>query len=389
MAYASAFFSAGSGSPAAAPAALRGRGAVTNVGHRYQSDPRQAVDDGWGSDPAGPQGRARRTTVRIEHARSVLARNDSPDIPFDRSVNPYRGCEHGCVYCYARPTHAYLGLSPGLDFETRLVAKANAVQALRAELARPGYRPQAITLGSATDAYQPVERDWKLARGLLGLLLETRHPVVIVTKGALVERDLDLLAPLAAQGLAAVYVSLTTLDPAMARTLEPRAAAPWRRLQAMQSLARAGVPVGVSVAPVIPFVNDDNLERILAAARDAGAQRASYTMLRLPWEVRTVFEQWLQAHFPDRAARVLHRIEDLRGGRRNDPAFGSRMRGTGIWADLFAQRFALAVRKLGLNARRFELDTGRFVPPAAPSALPPAAAGGRAGAPVRQLGLFD
>jgi len=387
MVSAHACFSAGSGSPAAAPAALRGRGAVTNVGHRYQSDSRQTADDGWGVDPSASEGQGRvpRTTVRVEHARKVLARNDSPDIPFDRSINPYRGCEHGCVYCYARPTHAYLGLSPGLDFETRLVAKANAVEALRAELSRPGYRPRSVTMGSATDAYQPIERDWKLTRGMLELLLETRHPVVVITKNALVERDLDLLAPLARQGLAAVYISLTTLDADMARTLEPRASAPWRRVQAMKTLARAGVPVGVSVAPVIPFINDDCLERILHAAHDAGARRASYTMLRLPWEVKTVFEQWLHAHFPDRAARVLHRIEDMRGGRRNDPAFGSRMRGTGIWADLFAQRFALAVRKLGLNAERFQLDHSHYAPPAFRPPAPPASNR----APAGQLGLFD
>jgi len=392
MVSAFASFFAGSGSPAAAPAALRGRGAVTNVEHRYQSDSRQTADDGWGIDPAtvsGEPGRpALRTTVRVEQARTVLARNDSPDIPFDRSINPYRGCEHGCVYCYARPTHAYLGLSPGLDFETRLVAKANAVDALRAELARPGYRPRSVTLGAATDAYQPIERDWKLTRGLLQLLLETRHPVVVITKSALVERDLDLLVALARQGLAAVYISLTTLDPDMARTLEPRASAPWRRVQAMKTLAQAGVPVGVSVAPVIPFINDDCLERILRAAREAGAQRASYTMLRLPWEVKTLFEQWLQAHFPDRASRVLHRIEDLRGGRRNDSSFGSRMRGTGIWADLFAQRFALAVRKLGLNADRFQLDASHYAPPAfRPPEPPPSRAPARA--PAAQLGLFD
>ncbi|MDQ6217493.1 PA0069 family radical SAM protein, partial [Achromobacter insolitus] len=418
-------FPAGSGSPAAAPAALRGRGAVTNVRHRFQRDDRVQVDDGWSSsglpadyvDPAyvdpdcagarctdaacadsvpntdsvpnifpepaiGGSGArvipvlpdvrvspvAPKTTVTAEEARKMLSRNDSPDIPFDVAVNPYRGCEHGCVYCYARPTHSYLGLSPGLDFETRLVAKANAVQALRAELSRPGYKPSPINIGSATDAYQPIEREWRLTRGLLELMLETRHPLTIVTKNALVARDLDLLAALAEQKLVVVYMSITTLDAGMARTLEPRAAAPWRRLEAVRSLTDAGVPVGVLVAPIIPFINDESMEHILQESKAAGAHYASYTVLRLPWEVKTLFEDWLNAHFPDRAQRVLHRIEDLRNGRRNDPNFGSRMRGTGVWADLLRQRFTIATRKLGLNRHRLALDCDRFLPPAAVAA---------------------
>ena len=390
-------FPAGSGSPAAAPAALRGRGAVTNVRHRFQRDDRVQVDDGWSSSglpadfvdsvpdnfpeaasgeptaarviPILPDARiapvAPKTTVTAEEARKMLSRNDSPDIPFDVAVNPYRGCEHGCVYCYARPTHSYLGLSPGLDFETRLVAKANAVQALRAELARPGYKPSPINIGSATDAYQPIEREWRLTRGLLELMLETRHPLTIVTKNALVARDLDLLAALAEQKLVVVYMSITTLDAGMARTLEPRAAAPWRRLETVRSLTDAGVPVGVLVAPIIPFINDESMEHILQESKAAGAHYASYTVLRLPWEVKTLFEDWLNAHFPDRAQRVLHRIEDLRNGRRNDPNFGSRMRGTGVWADLLRQRFTIATRKLGLNRHRLALDCDRFLPPAA------------------------
>ncbi|MGW9066590.1 PA0069 family radical SAM protein [Achromobacter animicus] len=405
-------FPAGSGSPAAAPAASRGRGAVTNVRHRFQRDDRVQVDDGWSASglpadfvdsvpdsfpdisssagqaaaveqTAGAAARATvipilpdtrstpaapKTTVTAEEARKILSRNDSPDIPFDVAANPYRGCEHGCVYCYARPTHSYLGYSPGLDFETRLVAKANAVEALRAELARPGYKPSPINIGSATDAYQPIERDWRLTRGMLELALETRHPVTIVTKNALVARDLDLLAALAQQNLVVVYISITTLDAGMARTLEPRAAAPWRRLEAVRSLTDAGVPVGVLVAPVIPFINDESMEHILQEAKAAGAHYASYTVLRLPWEVKTLFEDWLNAHYPDRAQRVLHRIEDLRNGRRNDPNFGSRMRGTGIWADLLRQRFAVATRKLGLNRTRLSLDCSRFVPPAGPGA---------------------
>lgn len=380
-------FPAGSGSPAAAPAALRGRGAVTNVRHRFQRDDRVQVDDGWSSSglpadfvdavpdispkviPILPDARvapaAPKTTVTAEQARKILSRNDSPDIPFDVAVNPYRGCEHGCVYCYARPTHSYLGYSPGLDFETRLVAKANAVEALRAEISRPGYKPSPINIGSATDAYQPIERDWRLTRGMLELMLETRHPVTIVTKNALVARDLDLLAALAEQKLVVVYMSITTLDAGMARTLEPRAAAPWRRLEAVRNLTAAGVPVGVLVAPVIPFINDDAMEHILQESKAAGAHYASYTVIRLPWEVKTLFEDWLNAHYPDRAQRVLHRIEDLRNGRRNDPNFGSRMRGTGIWADLLRQRFAVATRKLGLNRHRLPLDSDRFQPPLA------------------------
>ncbi|CUJ81003.1 Radical SAM superfamily [Achromobacter sp. 2789STDY5608615] len=392
-------FPAGSGSPAAAPAALRGRGAVTNVRHRFQKDDRVQVDDGWSASglpadfvdavpntsviPILPDVRrapaAPKTIVTAEEARKILSRNDSPDIPFDVAVNPYRGCEHGCVYCYARPTHSYLGYSPGLDFETRLVAKANAVEALRAEISRPGYKPSPINIGSATDAYQPIERDWRLTRGMLELMLETRHPVTIVTKNALVARDLDLLAALAEHKLVVVYMSITTLDADMARTLEPRAAAPWRRLEAVRNLTAAGVPVGVLVAPVIPFINDDAMEHILQESKAAGAHYASYTVIRLPWEVKTLFEDWLNAHFPDRAQRVLHRIEDLRNGRRNDPNFGSRMRGTGIWADLLRQRFAVATRKLGLNRHRLALDCDRFQPPASAGGsaalFPPAAAG--------------
>ncbi|CAM4145299.1 PA0069 family radical SAM protein [Bordetella muralis] len=390
-------FSAGSGSPATAPAALRGRGAVTNVRHRFEQTEREPADDGWSSgqvaasqddvsdaDIAGgyipivPESTLK-TTVTSEQARKLLSRNDSPDIPFDVAVNPYRGCEHGCVYCYARPTHAYLGYSPGLDFETRLIAKANAVDVLRAELARPGYRVSPINIGSATDVYQPIEREWQLTRGVLELLLQTRHPATIVTKNALIERDLDLLQPLAEQRLITVYISVTTLDTEMARTLEPRASAPWRRIQAIRTLTNAGVPVGVLVAPIIPFINDESLERILQDARQAGACYASYTVLRLPWEVKAVFQEWLEAHFPDRAQRVLHRIEDMRNGRRNDPQFGTRMRGTGLWANLLRQRFNLAVRKLGLNTTRSQLVTHLFQAPRAASPASSVSAASAAG----------
>ncbi|MEI2417340.1 PA0069 family radical SAM protein [Orrella sp. JC864] len=374
--------SAGPGSPAAAPAALRGRGAVTNVAHRFQRDARGIDTDTLERDAQeGELAPHPATRVQAEQARRLISRNDSPDIPFEQAVNPYRGCEHGCIYCYARPTHAYLGYSPGLDFETRLVAKENAVAALRAELARPGYVPKAITLGSATDAYQPIERQWRLARGVLELMLETRHPVSVITKNALVERDLDLLVPLAELNLVSVHVSLTTLDADVARTLEPRASAPWRRLQALRRLSEAGVPTGVGIAPVIPFINDDQIERIVQAAAQAGVGQAFYTIVRLPYEVREVFEQWLQAHYPERAGRVLHRIEDLRGGRRNDPRFGTRMRGTGTWAELIAQRFRIAVARAGLadRLRGGGLAHDLFQPPAA----------ARPGHAPRQLGLFE
>jgi len=358
----------------------RGRGAVVNVKHRFEADQRDAVDDGWvAPEEALP---ALRTQVAVERARKILSRNDSPDIPFDRAINPYRGCEHGCVYCFARPTHAYLGWSPGLDFETRLVAKSNAVEALRAELARPGYKVDVVNIGSATDAYQPIERQWKLTRGLLELLLETRHPVSLVTKGGLVARDIDLLARLAELNLVAVYVTITTLDGEVARTLEPRAAAPWRRLEAVRELTAAGVPVGVSLAPVIPFITDEQIEHVLEAAAGAGARVAFYTMLRLPWEVKAVFLDWLEAHFPDRKAKVLHCIEDLRGGKLNDPRFGNRMRGQGIWADLINQRFKRAARRFGLSGNRIDLETGLFRPPARD---------GRGPAPpadARQMSLF-
>jgi DNA repair photolyase len=352
------------GNEALLPAAttpLHGRGAVGNVLHRFDTDQRNAIDDGWERDGDLPP---LRTTVSIEHARKIMSRNDSPDIPFDRAINPYRGCEHGCVYCFARPTHAYLGLSPGLDFETRLVAKANAVQALRDELSRPGYRVDIVNIGSATDAYQPIEREHRLTRGLLEVLLETGHPLSIVTKGAMVARDVDLLSQLARRQLVAVYITVPTLDPAMARKLEPRAAAPWRRIEIIRTLSQAGVPVGLSLAPVIPFITDDQMEHVMAAARDAGALAAFYTVLRLPWEVKDIFSEWLTAHFPDRKARILHRIEDLRGGKHNDPRFGSRMSGEGIWAELIRQRFKVAARKLGYAQHRIELDTSQFVPPA-------------------------
>ena len=285
-------------------------------------------------------------------------------MPFERSLNPYRGCEHGCIYCFARPTHSYLGLSPGLDFETRIIAKPNIAAVLRRELAAPGYRPSPLVIGAATDCYQPAERDLRLTRALIEVLSESRHPFSIITKSSAVERDLDLIAPLAARGLAAVYVTITTLDAQLARKLEPRAASPARRLRTLRTLADAGVPTGVSVAPQIPFINND-MEQVLQAARDAGAERAFYTVLRLPWEVAPLFQEWLAAHFPDRAARVMARVRDMRGGRDYQAQFGRRMQGEGVWADLLAQRFAAACTRLGLNGeRRGVLDCSQFRPPA-------------------------
>jgi DNA repair photolyase len=353
----------------------KGRGAVSNPAGRFEREAREPVDDGWaGSAPPSADGPASgpddwqasdpRTVVHPDAARSILVRNTSPDIGFDRSLNPYRGCEHGCVYCYARPSHAYLGLSPGLDFETRLFAKMDAAALLRAELARPGYRCEPIAIGTVTDAWQPVERRLGLTRGCLEVLSRARHPLTFVTKSSLVERDLDLIGPLARDGMASAMITVTTLDPALARRLEPRAPAPWRRLETIRRLTEAGVPVGVSIAPVIPFVNEPEIEAILDAASEAGASFANYVMLRLPWELVGVFGDWLAEHCPDRAARVTARLRDLRGGRDNDPRFGTRMTGEGPWADLVRNRFSMRLRRLGLGRDRSPLHTDRFVPPA-------------------------
>ena len=350
--------------------AIRGRGAATAMPHRFAKDSRTVVDDGWdfpwdGEAQATPQP----TRVHRETARSALCANDSPDIFFEHSVNPYRGCEHGCVYCYARPTHSYLNLSPGLDFETQIIAKHNIGEVLRAELARPGHVPRTLNVGSATDCYQPVERELRLTRGVIEVLRDARHPFSLITKSSGVERDLDLLAPLAAQRLAAVYVTITTLDAALARRMEPRAAAPHRRLRTIRALADVGVPVGVSVAPQIPFITED-MEQVLAAAHDAGARSAFYTVIRLPWELDALFREWLALHYPDRAARVMARIQDLHqlgpaaraAGKTYDSSYVSRMKGAGLWADLLRQRFATTCRRLGLNRERVELDLTQFRP---------------------------
>jgi DNA repair photolyase len=341
--------------------ALKGRGASGNPPGRYARLVDQAVDDGWYQDSV-PDSIA--TEVRPEAARSLITRNDSPDIPFTQSINPYRGCEHGCVYCYARPSHAYVDLSPGIDFETKLFYKADAARVLRAELARSGYRCEPIMLGANTDPYQPVERRLRVTRSILEVLLEARHPVMVVTKGTLILRDLDLLQELARQQLARVTVSLTTLDPELKRTLEPRAASPQGRLRVISALAQAGVPVGVLTAPMIPAVNDAELEGLLEAAAQAGARSAGYVLLRLPHEVRQLFRDWLEQQLPLRAAHVMSLIQQARGGRDNDPRFGARMRGEGPWAAMLRARFRLACRRLGLNSvRAAELDTRAFRPP--------------------------
>lgn len=351
------------------PPLQKGRGAVANVRGRFEVDERAAFDDGW-ETLARDVGDAPRlkTVVTAETARTILSKNDSPDIPFRLSLNPYRGCEHGCIYCFARPTHSYLGLSPGLDFESRLFAKVNAADLLRRELAKSSYLPETIAVGVNTDAYQPIEREWKITRSVLEVLHETKNPFGLITKSSLIERDLDLLAPLAHEGLARASVTITTLDHDVSRQLEPRAASPARRLRTIRTLAEAGVPVSVNVSPVIPFVTDSEMEKIVEAAAVAGATSAHFIVLRLPWEVSEVFQAWLHAHFPLRAERVMNRIRDLHGQQAGDKVydsrFGKRMTGQGIWADLFAQRFSAACKRHGLNRERRGFDLSKFVRPA-------------------------
>lgn len=377
-------------SPASPPVlARKGRGAVSNLQGRYEVNDREAFDDGWERDE--DEASAIKTIVTDEHAKTILTRNASPDIPFNVSLNPYRGCEHGCIYCFARPTHSYLGLSPGLDFESRLFAKVNAAELLRRELARPGYVPEHIALGVNTDAYQPCERELRLTRQVLEVLKECHHPVGLITKSSLIERDIDLIAPMAEKNQACAAITLTTLDPEIARTLEPRAAAPARRLRSIRTLAEAGIPVSVSVAPIIPFVTEPEIERILEAARDAGAIGAHYVVLRLPHEVNPLFQEWLQAHFPDRAQRVMNRIRDLRGGKDYDSDFSKRMHGEGVWADLIRQRFSKAVERLGMGefrGRFGRLDGAQFRKPLTVPARPAAAAGRAGRNAAGQLDLF-
>ncbi len=377
---------------------LKGRGAASYVPGRYEKTATEAEDDGWGSVYAAALGEAvdeqadgddvadarearathavaptaprLQTHITEERARSIVSRNQSPDIPFSQSLNPYRGCEHGCVYCFARPSHAYLDLSPGLDFETKLYAKTNAAELLRKELARKGYRCSPISLGINTDAYQPIERRYRITRELLEVFAECRHPVSLITKSALIQRDLDILVPMAKQGLVTVYVSITSLDNTLSSKLEPRAAAPHTRLKTVQALHEAGIPVGTMVAPIIPMITDRELEQILEAAYAHGARAAGYVLLRLPHELKQVWREWLSLHYPERATHVMSLVQQMRGGKDYDSAYGTRMRGEGPFADLIAMRFAKAYKKIGFG-RLPALDTSKFLPPLQPKAESP------------------
>lgn len=348
------------------PDARRGRGAVTNMSGRFEKEKRSLIDDGWGSADAEPA--PLKTTVQVDATRTIIARNDSPDIPFDRSINPYRGCEHGCIYCFARPSHAYLGLSPGLDFEARLFAKPEAAALLRKELAKPGYRCRTMALGTNTDPYQPIEGDWRITRSILEVLNEHNHPVGIVTKSARITRDIDILADMARRNLVRVHISVTTLDRGLARAMEPRASTPERRLEAISLLAEAGVTVGVNLAPVIPGLNDHEMERILRRAYEAGARDASYIVLRLPLELKDLWQDWLREHRPDAAGRVMKLLREMRGGRDYDPAWGKRMTGEGTFAELIGTRFRLSAKRNGYRERKAPLDSSQFKAPVLPSA---------------------
>jgi DNA repair photolyase len=345
--------------------AARGRGARSNASGRYEREARAQEDDGWDALAELP---ALKTHVTREAARAVITRNDSPDISFDRSINPYRGCEHGCVYCFARPTHAYMGLSPGLDFETRLFVKDGAAALLERELSAPRYQPRTIAIGTNTDPYQPIEKQHRVMRQVLEVLARANHPVAIVTKSALVLRDLDLLAPMAAKGLAKVALSVTSLDGKLSRLMEPRAAQPEKRIETIRALSEAGVPTSVMVAPIIPAINEHEIEAILARAHAAGAREAGYVMLRLPLEVETIFGEWLLAHFPDRYRHVMSLVRGVRGGKAYDSTWGKRQTGVGPYAWMTGRRFELAAARLGLNQQRVKLRTDLFVSPKGPSA---------------------
>ena len=354
----------------------KGRGAVSNASGRFESERRVRIDDGWSqplvaSDATNPDPAwmasdelpALRTTVIADTTKRIITTNDSPDISFDQSINPYRGCEHGCIYCFARPTHAYLGFSPGLDFETKLVAKRDAAKLLEQELRAPRYRCQVIAMGTNTDPYQPIEREHQITRGILTVMSQFNQPTAIVTKSALVARDIDILAPMATRNLATVSLSLTTLDAQLARNMEPRAAAPHRRLATIKALADAGIPTGVMTAPLIPGLNDAELEDLLAAAWEAGARRAGYVLLRMPHEIKDLFGEWLEAYYPMKAKHVQTLIRDTRGGKLYDPRFGTRQRGEGPYAALLKTRFDLACRKIGFNHSHRPLDTSQVAPP--------------------------
>jgi DNA repair photolyase len=340
----------------------RGRGARSNRTGRFERETREDFDDGWESLA---ELEALKTELRLEPARSIISSNDSPDISFDQSINPYRGCEHGCIYCYARPTHCYLGHSAGLDFETKLYAKTNAAELLEQELARPGYVPKTIALGTVTDPYQPIERQHRITRAILEVLDRTSHPVGVVTKSALVVRDLDILSRMAARGLVKVALSITTLDRRLARAMEPRAATPPKRLQALRQLSAAGIPTQVMVAPIIPAINDNEIEPILAAAKEAGARDAGYVLLRLPLELKDLFREWLATEYPHRARRVINILRSMHGGKDYTPEFGLRQRGMGPYAEQIALRFRLTLNRLGMNQRLLQLRADLFEPPVA------------------------
>jgi DNA repair photolyase len=353
----------GEGEFGAHPSGVKGRGTLSNVSGRFEREHRVLVDDGWGTlDAEAP---ALKTTVTIDATRTIIARNDSPDIPFDRSINPYRGCEHGCVYCFARPTHAYLGLSPGQDFESRLFAKPKAALLLAQELRKPGYQVRSMALGTNTDPYQPIDERYQVTREILKVLSDFGHPVGIVTKSNRVLRDIDILSNMAARNLARVAISVTTLDRKLARAMEPRAPTPERRIEAIRELSKAGVQTAVMAAPMIPALNDHELENILERAHEAGARQAGYVVLRLPLEIKDLFREWLEAHQPGRAAHVMSLIRSMRGGKDYDAEWGKRMKGTGVYAELIAKRFKLACDRLGLNKDWTPLRTDLFKPPPA------------------------
>lgn len=338
---------------------IKGRGTASNRASRFLAHHTEAIDDGWFDEP-DEEARGPATEVLVDRARSILTRNTSPDIPFNVSINPYKGCEHGCAYCYARPTHAYLDLSPGLDFETRIYAKPDAAVLLRKAFDAPGYAPEVIALGANTDPYQPVERRLRITRRILEVMHQYRHPVTIVTKSALIERDIDLLGDMARRDLVQVTISVTTLDRELGRRMEPRAVAPGRRLQAIRRLTQNRIPVTLLFAPVIPMLNDNEAESVLAAAYDAGARSAGYVMLRLPREVKQLFQEWLQAHYPLKSQRIMNIVRDMHGGREYDARFGARQTGRGAYAALFAQRFRLACSRLGIDRAAASLDTTQF-----------------------------
>ncbi|HEX2825665.1 MAG TPA: PA0069 family radical SAM protein [Burkholderiales bacterium] len=347
----------------------KGRGSGINPEGRFETIQREAFDDGWDTPEDGDPPPLK-TQVTVERVKSIISRNQSPDLFFSQSLNPYQGCEHGCGYCYARPSHAFKNLSPGIDFETRLFAKANAPEVLRQELSAPSYQCDEIMIGANTDPYQPIERQWKVTRSVLEVCSEFNQPVGIITKNAGIERDIDILAPMAAKGLAAVTISCNNLDHEIARRLEPRCSAPRRRLQAIRALSDAGIPVCVLVAPVVPFLTDDQIEPVLEAAWEHGARSAGYVLLRLPWEVKDIFKDWLERHYPLKAKHVMSRVHQMRGGKDNDPGFGSRMVGAGLLAELLEKRFDIAAKRIGYNTQRARgLDRTLFRVPGKPDQM--------------------